>query len=353
MLTQPPHFPAGKDNFYRSLRAQVLADLKLFPINYRLGYVKAAVLMAAYIAALWAFWQSSSNLFLHVLSAIGLGLLCLPIVLNIGHESVHNTFSPKRRINRLGRWAFWLLGTSSYFWELRHINSHHAFANVGDWDMDIEQSKIIRLSPQQEFKSHHQYQHFYMPFVFLLYSLAWFAYRDFKDINTHQFGNKVIRKTPTKEVVKLLAAKVFHLTTLFIIPWILSGSLPVALIGFLSMHLAASAATTFILISTHIGEEQEIVQPSDDLPYAWAEHQLRTTADFSTHSKWANHIFGGFNHHVAHHLFPNINHLAYPRITPIIRQMAKEHNLPYQHYDNLIQTSIAHFKRLQSLSTNY
>ena len=313
--------------------------------------VKGISLLALFIGTLLAYWYfaTSPNIFL-ILSSV-LGTLCLPLVLNIGHESVHGNFTTKKKINQLAKWAFFLLGTSDYFWGLRHNYAHHSYANIGDWDLDIEQSKIIRLSPQQTWEQRHKYQHWYMPIVFMFYTIVWFFFRDFKDISQHKFGKKTIQKHPRKEIIKLFAAKVVHLVFLIGIPYYLSQDLGLVIKGFFLFHFSASVLTTFALISTHVGETQEVVTPQGNkLPYSWFEHQFRTTADFSTGSNWMTHFFGGFNHHVAHHLFPNIPHIYYPIITPIIKRHAKENGIQYHDYDNLLQAAISHFRRLKKLS---
>lgn len=44
---------------------------------------------------------------------------------------------------------------------------------------------------------------------------------------------------------------------------------------------------------------------------AWAEHQMRTTANFATHNKLAAFFLGGLNRQIEHHLFPKVCHIHY------------------------------------------
>ena len=313
--------------------------------------LKGILLLSIFVETLIFYWVFATNSTLFLILAVALGILCLPLVLNIGHESVHGNFTDNKKINKLAKWAFFLLGTSDYFWGLRHNYAHHAYANIGDWDLDIEQSKIIRLSPQQNWEKRHQFQHWYMPVVFMFYTIVWFFYRDFKDITLHKFGKKTIPNHPKKEIIKLFAAKIVHLIFLVGIPYYLSKDMGLVMQAFFLFHFSASVLTTFALISTHVGETQEVVAIKDHkLPYSWFEHQFRTTADFSTNSHWMTHFFGGFNHHVAHHLFPNIPHIYYPSITPIIKRHAQENGIQYHDYTNLAQAALSHFKRLKKLS---
>ena len=339
----------GAFNALRKEVYQKLGDFKQGAHNRIL--TKGLFLLTLFIGSLILYWIFASNAKVFLIIAIVLGILCLPLVLNIGHESVHGNFTNSKKINKLAKWAFFLLGTSDYFWGLRHNYAHHSYANIGDWDLDIEQSKIIRLSPQQTWEKRHQYQHWYMPIVFMFYTIVWFFYRDFKDISNYKFGKKTIKKHPRKEIIKLFAAKIVHLIFLIGIPYYLSQDIGLVLKGFFLFHFSASVLTTFALISTHVGETQEVVTvKNNQLPYSWFEHQFRTTADFSTGSTWMTHFFGGFNHHVAHHLFPNIPHIYYPIITPIIKRHARENGIQYHDYKNLGQAAISHFKRLKTLS---
>jgi len=344
-----PTYARPKTSFMNDTRTEVMAFIKQNPKGKTPVHLKAIFLILLFASGTLLLWQSESSLS-YLFCAAALGVLTLPIILNIGHEAVHGSFSKNKKINKWGKMVFHLLGTSAYFWELRHISSHHVYANVSGWDMDIEQSSVIRLADQQQHKPRHKYQHLYMPFVFCFYTLIWFFLRDFKDITTHKFGNKRVDKHPRIELLKLLLAKVFHLQCFIGIPLLLGHSATTTLLGFLTLHISASIVTTFALVSTHVGEEQEIVPNTQELPYSWAEHQLKTTADFGSSSWFLTHYFGGFNHHIAHHLFPNVSQVYYPKITQIIKKQATTNGLTYHHYSNLFLTAISHIRRLKTLS---
>lgn len=352
-MQNPTYLKQFDQEFLTELKSAVgqeIEQIKSYKQS-RKTHFKGIFLVVFFISCLMLMYNSSSAIS-YLIFAVILGVTCLPLILNIGHEAVHNVFSENKVINNLGRRIFDILGTSSYFWELRHISSHHAYANVKDWDLDIEQSKIIRLSSYQKHKKHHRFQHLYMPIAFCFYTIIWFFIRDFTDIKKKKFGTKNIERHPIGKIILLFISKLFHICLLIIIPLLITKNFLLVFSGFLLFHLAASIATTFALISTHVGINQEIVSPNDSvLPYSWAQHQLRTTADFSTNSRFMLHFFGGFNHHVAHHFFPKIQHIYYPRITPIIKKLANTHQIPYNSYNNLIECAGSHLKRLKKHST--
>jgi linoleoyl-CoA desaturase len=353
-IKTPKFKSSNQKDFFKELRKEVLETIgKNFKQESdKITLLKGLLLVGLFTLSIITYWYNAANPIIFLGMSFLLGILCLPLVLNIGHESVHHNFSTDDKINIIGKNIFYLLGTSAYFWELRHLSSHHTFVNIKGWDTDIEQSNIIRLDSEQAFKKHHRFQCLYMPIAFLFYTIIWFFIRDFKDTSIKQYGAKTIQKHPTKELILLGLAKIWHLLFLILIPYLISKNLSLALCGFFIFHLSASLITTFALISTHVGEDQEMINPAEsgELPYTWLEHQFKTTADFSTDSFITSHFFGGFNHHVAHHLFPNIPNVFYPKITPIIKKYCAANEMNYIQYPNLIACAKSHFKRLKANS---
>lgn len=346
------HFAPDTTGQLSRLRKQVMNSITPDMVQKatRLLHAKMLLLSGSYILFFPLIWISYAGSWYLLCPAL-MGILSLPLVLNAGHEAVHRT-SKQDKVNAVARHVFYLLGTSAWFWELRHLSSHHACVNICGQDLDISQSALIRLDKTQPHKTWHRWQHAYMPFAFLLYTLSWFFIRDFADLRRHTFGQRVVKSHPAKEVLLLFVAKAWHLAAFLFIPYVVCGSWQQAFAGFLLFHASASLVTTFALISAHIGEEHEMPLPQDPMPYSWLEHQLRTTSDFCTQNSFILHFFGGFNHHVAHHLFPNIPHTLYPTITRHIREFCELNALPYYCHDTLFKSGFSHFRRLQQFSLN-
>jgi linoleoyl-CoA desaturase len=81
----------------------------------------------------------------------------------------------------------------------------------------------------------------------------------------------------------------------------------------------------------------------------WAIHQLFTTTNFAPKNKIINWYTGGLNHQIEHHIFPNISHIHYGKIAKIVKETARECNLPYYEYKTMTSAVIAHFKHLRDL----
>jgi linoleoyl-CoA desaturase len=82
---------------------------------------------------------------------------------------------------------------------------------------------------------------------------------------------------------------------------------------------------------------------------AWAEFQIRTTANFAMRNKVISWIVGGLNFQVEHHLFPRISHVHYPEISKIVMQKCAEFNLPYNQYPTLSEAVASHFRMMKFL----
>jgi linoleoyl-CoA desaturase len=243
-----------------------------------------------------------------------------------------------------------LFGSNSFVWKKRHLLLHHPYPNVQHWDIDVKQSNIVRIFPESKWYSFHRYQHIYMWFLYFFYTLNWLFIRDFKDF----FGKKDnylkrVTNIPAIEYFKLFVAKCLNIFLMIGLPiLVLDQQWYIVLLAFLVMHFAASAFGVTALLSTHADENADFPLLGEDgqLNNTWAEYQVSATKDFCTESKFANFLFGGFNHHVAHHLFPTLAHTYYPAITPLIKKIAREYHLDYRSYP-LHEAIYSHFMLLK------
>jgi linoleoyl-CoA desaturase len=88
-----------------------------------------------------------------------------------------------------------------------------------------------------------------------------------------------------------------------------------------------------------------------EIENTWAIHQLYTTANFAPKNKIVNWFTGGLNHQIEHHIFPNISHIHYGKIAEIVKETAKECNLPYYEFKTMRGAIWAHYKHLKDLGT--
>jgi linoleoyl-CoA desaturase len=100
---------------------------------------------------------------------------------------------------------------------------------------------------------------------------------------------------------------------------------------------------TFVTDKIDSKEPLEAIIVQDD----WATHQIKTTSNFSTKSKFLTWALGGLNFQVEHHLFPKISHVHYPKINEIVKRTCADFNVPYQEIPSLFKALKSHLHHLK------
>jgi linoleoyl-CoA desaturase len=275
----------------------------------------------------------------------------LLIGFSFGHDASHNTaFKNKKWNSILHFFSFLTIGIDPLLWGLRHIRSHHLYANVEGSDIDIDKNPFLRLSPTHPRQSKHKYQAFYAPFVYMFTLLHSIFMSDWVYLfsNEYHWMKKGIPKIEL--YFRFISYKLFYFSIVLFFPLLYSNFSSVYVI---LTYLTASAFTSLIfiimLVGTHFFDGADYPQPEGEfLEHTWAVHQLSTSCDWNANDSWARFLSGGSNCHAAHHLFPNICHTNYSEINDIIMNTTEEFNLPY-HHKTLLEMMFSHFKHLNRM----
>jgi linoleoyl-CoA desaturase len=349
-LVRPTFKRPSKEDFFKKLIKEVQENVLQDKSIQRKNIFKALLLLflyCAFYACILLFGNNTPALFTFY---ILMGFSMIILFVNSFHDAAHDAVFFSKKQNRLFCHVVELFGSNSEVWIQRHIQLHHPYPNVQNWDCDIKQSDLVRLFPNSKWYSFHRYQHIYMWFLYPFYTLIWLFSRDFKDFfGTKDNYLKRVYTIPKIEYFKLFAAKIFNLFYMLGVPYlVLNQQFSTILLAWFIMHLLSSILGVVALISTHVDEEAVFPMPPEDGKFdlTWAEHQLTVTKDFSAGNPIADFLYGGFTHHVAHHLFPTVGHTYYPYITPIIKKYAAEYNLPYTCYPALDAVK-SHFNLLK------
>jgi linoleoyl-CoA desaturase len=117
------------------------------------------------------------------------------------------------------------------------------------------------------------------------------------------------------------------------------------------MHMAEGMVMGLVFQLAHVVEGTDFPLPNEqgNMEEAWAEHQMRTTANFAPESALAAFFLGGLNRQIEHHLFPKVCHIHYPAISAIVRQTAAEFNLPYIESPTFLSAIRSHYRILKKL----
>lgn len=352
-------FKEDKSTFYDDVIKRISDFIQPNEIkkSHRLIQVKTILYLTFYLGiylVLFQHWMPKHFLVL-LCSYILIGLLGLLLSFNCGHDAAHGTFSRHRVINQL---IFYFIfnsqGVNSRLWKIRHLNSHHLFPNVDGCDADIDQNKMMRLSPNHPTRKIYEYQHIYAIFLYLFYTLHWIVIKDFMYLRKKELANLKNLNYSFWFVLETILLKVVYVVSLVVIPAYYSEySFLQVFTAFLLMHGVISICFVFSLAISHLSEKATFatIDSQNELSHNFFEHQLAVSVDFHPSAKWANWVFGGFNAHAAHHLFPSLPHTLYPKITSYIEQVAHEYGYRYNKL-SFFKAIRAHMNYLYLLGRN-
>jgi linoleoyl-CoA desaturase len=284
--------------------------------------------------------------------AILTAVSALLLALNVGHDASHQVLPGGPLVNRfIQRFCFLFTGIDGYLWEFRHLNSHHLYPNVNGSDTDIDENPFIRLSPNQPWRWHFQFQQFYAPVLYLFAVLQTTVWGDFVYLFKRQLANLDEIRQPPIVYVQFAVLKAAYFALALVVPMmVLEYPWWQILLGYLVASACGSLLFVFFLIGTHFSDLADFPVPdaTGSVGRSWADHNMATACDWSPHSRVAHFLSGGVNAHASHHLFPNVCHTHYPAITRIIEDTATAHNYPYNKV-SLFGMVRSHFRFLYQL----
>jgi linoleoyl-CoA desaturase len=297
-------------------------------------------------AGLWALLASGVAPALAAIPlCVGLGVVLAGVGFNVAHDAIHGALSPIGWINRLLSHSFDLMGASSYTWSRAHNFVHHTYTNVPGLDEDLEPGPFLLLYARENPPFVYRFQHLYALVLYCFTTLVWVFKKDFQQ--AFALDPRTGQRTPGREIAKLTAWKLVHLALFLGVPLLVSGYAwwQVA-IGYLLMHAALGLTSAVVFQLAHVVQGPALLPP-DGVRHSWAAHQLLTTANFAPASRFAAFFFGGLNQQVEHHLFAKICHIHYPALAAIVREVAREHGLPYHENPSFFGALASHLRLLQ------
>ena len=286
-----------------------------------------------------------------------MGLSILLTAFNISHDASHGVAVKSKFWNNiLFQISFNLQGNNAYVWGKNHTESHHLYTNIEGSDIDVLNNPLFRMTDTQERKWFHKIQFIYAPFLYLLYSINWFFFREL--LMLFNVSSRTIKVSmPRIEVFKLIAFKLVYIGYMIVTPILfLEFSWTYVLLAFLLNHFMVSLIFVGVLGVSHVSDYVHHPKPDRDgkLDMSWPKLQMLTSIDYNSESRFCNWTLGGFNAHALHHLLPDICHIHYLKILPIFRKVAKKHNISYMEMTYREALS-SHFRQLKQMgsSENY
>jgi linoleoyl-CoA desaturase len=289
-----------------------------------------------------------------IIMTVIMGIGLAGVGLSVMHDANHGAYSKKTWVNTVIGYSLNLIGANAFNWKIQHNVLHHTFTNVHEEDEDIRPRGALRMTPHARWKKIHQYQHIYAWFLYGLMTLTWMFASDFSRLIRYQ-KNGMARKhkaVMAKEWLILIGTKIFYVTYIFIIPFVLTSLLWwQIIIGLVIMHYLAGFILAIIFQPAHVIEGTEFPLPNEDyaIEHNWTVHQLLTTTNFGNGSRWFSWYVGGLNFQIEHHLFPNVCHVHYRKIASIVKETTAEFGLPYKSSRTFIGALAGHARLLKEL----
>ena len=277
------------------------------------------------------------------------------IGLAVMHDANHGSYSSNPRTNAVVGFVLNFLGGFPMNWRIQHNVLHHSFTNVHGLDEDIDKG-VMRMSPDQEWKSMFRFQAFYAPFLYSLLTIFWFVAKDYIQLVSYHKRDLLATQGYTfrSALAQILFHKTWYFLLVFVLPMIIVP-LPwwQMLLGYLLMHAISGLILAFIFQAAHVLEETEFFHADEtgSVENSWAIHQMRTTANFANNSGFFSWFIGGLNYQIEHHLFPQICHVHYRSISPLVKQTAAEFKVPYHQHKTFAGALRSHFSLLHRLGT--
>ena len=349
-------FDNSQGSFFKALKENVdhyFTEKKIDPSGNTKLYFKSIlqVLSAAVLYVALVFFTPLP--LIAVVLCLILGINLAVIGFNVMHEGGHQSFSRHSWVNKTSAYFLNVLGGISYYWKIKHNVNHHTYTNIEGMDSDIDVKPFMRLHEDQPLRAYHKFQHFYWVILYGVSYLAWIFYEDFEKYFSGKISpNAEAKKLAHREHFIFWFTKIMYIAAYVVVPIIMVGWLP-WLIGFLIITFTCGLVISIIFQLAHVVEGTQFHDAHQDQKgkQEWALHQIGTTANFATSSKWLYWLLGGLNFQIEHHLFPRVSHIHYPQISRFVKEACRESNVTYLEYTSIFKAIGSHLLHLRRLGS--
>ncbi|MEM9326980.1 MAG: acyl-CoA desaturase [Bacteroidota bacterium] len=298
------------------------------------------LMVGGYAPNLWVFFLLWT---LMGIGTAGLGL-------NVMHDAIHGAYSKNSKINRVMGLVLNFIGGHSEIWRLQHNVLHHSFTNIDGGDEDLLVTPLLRFSPNQRLMRIHRFQHVYAWFLYGLMTLSKLAFNDI--VRAFRYRKMRLIKTErdfNRIMAGIIIWRLFYLAYTLLLPLLMLDMAPWLIItGFLLMHFVTGLMLSLVFQSAHVMPECDFPVPDHkgQVDSNFAVHQLSTTTNFATQSRWLSWAIGGLNYQIEHHLFPTISHIHYGKLSKIVAATANEFGIAYHTQKTFLGAILSHGKML-------
>ena len=346
----------GKD-FESTLRKRVRSYFKEQRISKFANFnmkIKTVFMLSLYFAPyILVMIGAITNPYLIILSWAITGFGLAGIGMCIIHDANHSSYSKSKTVNYILGRVVNLVGAYAPGWKIQHNVLHHTYTNIQNFDEDVSPAtSLLRFTPNDTYRPIHRYQFIYAWFFYSLMTVMWITTKDVSQIFRYKKMGLTKGQNFNHLIIELVISKVVYYTYMIVLP-ILLLDIPwwSVFLLILLKHLIAGFTLAVIFILAHVVPDTAFPKPTMDLKIEnnWIIHQFETTSNFGPKSRIFSWFIGGLNYQIEHHLFPNICHVHYRKLSPIVKQTAKEFNVPYYCEKTFFSALRSHKNMLQKL----
>jgi len=318
--------------------------------NWRMYLKTALILLSMPVSYIWLVFYADT-LLTALIAGFVLAQGFILVGLNIMHDGNHGSYSSNKKINSLMGFTLDLAGGSNLIWRQKHNILHHTYTNIHGVDEDLHTSGVLRLSPNQEKRSWHRFQHLYALLAYGFLTITWVLTNDLRRLVAGRILDYRLPRASRSDLTVLFFGKACYLGYMLVLPLFLHSFLHVA-IAFVGMHIVQGVTLSLVFQLAHAMGENSFPKPADEkrtIDNEWAAHEVETTANFAPKNKLATLYLGGLNFQIEHHLFPKVCHVHYPALGKIVEKTCADFSLPYISYPTVRAALVAHFRFLRAM----
>ncbi len=327
LLDRILYLDTNHDHFWLELRSRVAAYLKetgeSTHYTFREGlalltYYFTIYCILSYLTWVMGWWWAAALLGFH--------MVC--VMANIAHMATHHGFTRYSWLNGAAFYLFDLGGMSGLKWQITHQTHHNQPHSSIDHQTNAFGGLGIRIHKYMKRASYHRYQHIYYWIVVNLYHSLQLV-----SGTTWVLSNREFVRRRREILAHFLARGALMLQVLYCA--YAHGFWPA--LGLFAVYSIACSQVAYLLLFNDHKETHVVLGETEDVGVfhgrmSWAEVQVRTSGNWYT-TNWllafVEFHHGYFNYHIEHHLFPTFKPSLLKRISPIVRQVCSQYNVPY------------------------
>ena len=310
------------------------------------------------LLVMWGFYVLIiSNQFLSwdlILLQCGFHLASFIVWVGIAHDAHHHAYTKNKLFNKFLIFIGDTTGVSSYLMDYNHCRAHHSAVNIPHHDVSIDSFGVMRFHPGIPWKPFHRYQHLYIWPIYGIATLFKLFLFDFFTLMRKSIGAFEIEKHLLKQVLYMIFMKLATIGYTLILPMLVLDVSPLfVMLGFLIGHFFSGLFLSLIFQVTHLCDYSMFTNPDEEgtIHNSFAIHVMENTSTFSPNVEWMSWFSGGLNHHTIHHIYSNICQIHFYKLTPILRETAREFGIPFKEYPSLWAALKSHYRVLKKLGT--